>query len=101
MYARLVRFTGDGTARPAAQALADELAPAIAEQPGCLGVSVFGDDSEEYGVFVLWDSQEHAAAAAAIIRPQLDTHLNGHVTGPPDARLFQVLSEEKLALLGS
>jgi quinol monooxygenase YgiN len=91
-YARLVRFTcGPGDAAPA-QALADDLAPLIRQQPGCEEVVVFGDTDGEGGVFVLWDSKEHADSAAKLIRPKLDEHLTGHVTSPPDARLFSVLS---------
>ena len=91
-YARLVRFTcGPGDEAPA-RSLADDLAPLIKEQPGCEGVVVFGDANGEGGVFVLWDSQEHADSAAKVIRPKLDQHLSGHVTAPPEARLFPVLA---------
>jgi len=93
MYARLVRFSLGTGRRSVAQAVADELAPKIAMQPGCGGVTVFGDDNDgEYGMFVLWNSQADAAAAAAIIRPILDKHLSGNVQAPPDARLFEVIS---------
>jgi hypothetical protein len=78
IYARLVRFSLVTGRWAVAQAIADDLAPEITSQPGCAGVTVFGDDNEgEYGIFVLGDSQEHAAAAAAIIRPVLDKHLSG------------------------
>ncbi|MGH9282144.1 MAG: DUF4389 domain-containing protein [Acidimicrobiales bacterium] len=61
-----------------AQALADELRPMIASQPGGETVSVFGDDSDgECGMFVLWDTAEHANAAAVLVRPRLDAHLSG------------------------
>ena len=92
MYARLVRFSLGAGRRDVAQAIADYLAPKITSQPGCGGVTVFGDDSDgEYGIFVLWDSQAHAAAAASIIRPVLDKHLSGHVQAPPEARLYEVI----------
>ena len=93
MYARLVRFSLGTGRRAVAQAIADDLGPEITSQPGCGGVTVFGDDSDgEYGIFVLWDSQAHAAAAAAIIRPVLDKHLSGNVQAPPEARLFEVIA---------
>ena len=44
------------------------------------------------GLAVLWDTQEHADAASAVIRPKLDQHLSGNVSAPPDARLFPVLA---------
>jgi hypothetical protein len=54
---------------------------------------VFGDDNDgEFGLFVLWDSEQHAQAAAGIVRPKLDEHLAGHLKAPPDARLFEVIS---------
>ena len=92
MYARLVRFSLGPGRRDVAQAIVDDLAPMITSQPGCGGVTVFGDDSDgEYGIFVLWDSPAHAAAAASIIRPVLDQHLSGNVQAPPDARLYEVI----------
>jgi hypothetical protein len=92
MYARLVRFSLGTGRRGVAQAIADDLAPQITAQPGRGGVTVFGDDSDgEYGIFVLWDSQADAAAAAGIIRPILDRHLSGNLQAPPEARLYEVI----------
>jgi heme-degrading monooxygenase HmoA len=94
MHARLVRFSFGPGKQAEAQAIADNLAPLIASQSGCEGVTVFGDDSDgEYGIFVLWDSEDNANAAAKVIRPMLDEHLSGNVQGPPDARLFRVISK--------
>jgi quinol monooxygenase YgiN len=94
MCARLVRFALVPGRHDRARALADELAPMIAAQPGCISVTVFGDESDgEYGFFVLWDTRANANQAAQIIRPLLDKHLAGNVQAPPDARLFDVLSE--------
>jgi hypothetical protein len=54
---------------------------------------VFGEDGDgQYGIFVLWDSQDHAETAAGIIGPKLAEHLSGNVQGQPEARLFEVLS---------
>jgi hypothetical protein len=59
---------------------------------GCQGVTIFGDAGEgEYGIFVLWDSEANANAAAQVIRPKLDEHLRSHLKSPPDARLFEIL----------
>jgi heme-degrading monooxygenase HmoA len=94
MYARLVRFSFGPGKRAEAQAIADDLAPAIASQPGCESVTVFGDHSDgQYGIFVLWDSEDHANTAAGVIRPKLDEHFSGKVQGPPEARLFEVISK--------
>jgi len=92
MFARLVRFALQPGNETRAQQLADELTPLIAEQAGCQAVTVFGDHTTgEYGIYVLWDTQEHADAAAGIVRPQLDKHLAGILTAPPEPRLFGVL----------
>ena len=92
MFARLVRFKLAPGNEAKAQELADELSPLIAEQPGCQAVTIFGDHSDgEYGIYVLWDTQEHAQAAAGLVRPQLDKHLSGSVASPPEPRLFEVL----------
>jgi len=94
MYARLVRFSFGPGKHAEAQAIADDLAPMIASRPGCEGVTVFGDDSDgEYGIFVLWSSEDDANAAAQVIRPQLDQHFAGNIQGAPDARLFKVISK--------
>ncbi len=94
MYARLVRFSFGPGKHAAAQAIADNIAPLISSQPGCQSVTVFGDETDgEYGIFVLWDTQDSANAAAPLMRPKLDEHLAGNAKGPPDARLFKVLSK--------
>lgn len=93
MYLRLVRFTLSEGSRSGARAIADDLIPAIKQQPGCESANFFGGGEDgDCGLCVLWDSQEHADAAAAIIRPKLDEHLAGNVSGPPDTRLFPVLA---------
>lgn len=93
MFLRLVRFTLSGGNRSGAQAIASDLIPAIKQQPGCQSVVFFGGgDDGECGLCVLWDSQEHADAAAAIISPRLQQHVAGKVNGPPEARLFPVLA---------
>ena len=93
MYARLVRFSFGPGKHAEAQSIADDIAPLIASQPGCQSVTVFGDDTDgEYGIFVLWHSEDSADAAAQVARPKLNEHFAGNVQGPPDARLFKVLS---------
>ena len=92
MYVRLVRFGFGPGKQDAAQRLAADLVPAIADRPGCKGVTFFGDHSDgEYGLYVLWDSQDNADAAASVIGPRLEQHLAGTVQRPPERRLFEVL----------
>jgi len=78
MYLRLVRFTLSEEGRARAQAMAGDLIPVIKQQPGCVSAAFFGGGEDgDSGVCVFWDSQEHANAAAAVIRPMLDQHLAG------------------------
>ena len=92
MFARLVRFSIEPESDMNAQALASDIGPLIAVQPGCQAVTVFGDDGDgEYGIYVLWDTQENADSAAGVVRPRLNEHLAGSVKAPPETRLFGVL----------
>ena len=91
-YLRLVRFTLSEAGRSRAQSMADDLIPAIKAQAGCMSAAFFSGDGGSSGLLVLWDSQEHADAAAAVIRPRLDEHLRGNVSAPPEAGLFPVLA---------
>ena len=94
MYARLVRFSLAPGKHAAAQAIADNLAPTIASQPGNQGVTVFGDESDgEYGLFVLWDSQDSAMAASALMSPRLNEHLEGSIQGPLSIHLHKGFSK--------
>jgi quinol monooxygenase YgiN len=90
-YARLVRFSVTPGDEAPVRALAIDLVPEIQRQPGCESALVFIDDDGQAGIFVLWDSQDHAQAAAAVIRPQLDRHLSGSLTSQPEPRLFRVV----------
>ena len=93
MYLRLVRFTLSEGNRSHAQAMASDLIPAIKQQPGCMSATFFGGGEDgESGLCVLWDGQEHADAAAAVISPRLQQHLAGNVSGQPNVRLFPVIA---------
>ncbi len=92
MYARLVRFSFGPAKHSEAQAIADNIAPLMASQPGNEGVTVFGDDADgEYGIFVLWESEESATAAAGVVSPRLNEYLTGNIQGELSARLYKVL----------
>ncbi len=92
MFVRLVRFSFGPGKHAAAESLAKDLVPQISQQAGCKGVTCFGDQADgEYGLYVLWESQEAADAAASVIGPQLSKHMSGNVQGAPDIRLFPVI----------
>jgi heme-degrading monooxygenase HmoA len=91
--ARPVRFSFGEGRHADAQALADDIVPLIALQPGCEGGTVFGDDpGDQYGIFVLWDTQSQAVAASVVVRPRSEAHVSGKVTSAPELRLFEVIS---------
>lgn len=93
MFLRLVRFTLSEGARPRAQAMADDLIATIKQQPGCLSAVFYGGGTDgESGICVLWDSQEHADAAAEVVSPKLEAHLAGNVIAAPERRLFPVIA---------
>jgi hypothetical protein len=94
MFARLVRFQLSPDDGAIAQELANELAPLIAVQPGCTHVTMFSDRAGgDCGLFVLWETQQHAEAAAGVIGPQLEKHLGGHLRAGIETQLFEVLSD--------
>jgi len=94
MVYRLVRFNlGSGKLDAAKQIFAD-LVPKISAQPGCKGVTAFGDEATgNYGMTVLWESEAASLAGRAIIGPQLSKHLaeNNASANPFSTELFEVL----------
>jgi hypothetical protein len=93
MVLRLVQFTLIEGALSRAQAMADDLISAIKQQPGCLSAIFYGGGADgESGMCVLWESQEHADAAAEVISPRLEAHLAGNISAPPKRRLFPVIA---------
>jgi heme-degrading monooxygenase HmoA len=94
VFLRLVRFTFSAGNQSHAVAMANDLIPKIKQQPGCKGASFFrGGEDGVSGLCVLWDSEEHAAAAAGVISPQLQQHLTGQVIGQPSMDLFPVIAD--------
>ncbi len=92
-YVRIVRFRLSPAHHPYAQAMAEDLVPAIKAQPGCLAVSFSGGDDGECGLVVHWEGQDAADAAAMVIGPMLQGHLAGRITGPADIHLLRVLAD--------
>ncbi len=93
MYLRLVRFTLSEGSRSQAEAMANDLIPAIKQQPGCMSAAFFGGGEDgDSGLCVIWDSQEHADAASAVISPRLQQHIAGKISGEFDARLFPIIA---------
>jgi Antibiotic biosynthesis monooxygenase len=94
MVYRLVRFTLGCGQLDAAKKIFKDLVPKISAQPGCRGVTAFGDEaSGNYGMAVLWESTEASLAGKAVIGPQLSQHLadNNASANPFSTELFEVL----------
>ena len=90
MNLRLVQFSlGE---RSAAEALADEIVPAIRSQPGCERCTFFADyEAGDYGLAVFWESKEAAEAAAAVFGPILMRAVDTGKGTIQSRRLFDVL----------
>jgi quinol monooxygenase YgiN len=89
MKIRLIQFSLGSGKRPAAQAIADKVVPAIRAQGGCERCDFYGDDAAgDYGIVVHWASQETADAAAAVMTPIMSAALAG-ATGT-NIRTFDV-----------
>jgi len=92
-FMRLVRFTLAPSKASIAQAMADDLIPAIKAQPGCADATFFGGAEDgECGLVVHWGTQAQADAASAVIGSRLAKHLEGNITGAPEMHLFPVIA---------
>ena len=92
MYTRLVIFKVGPGMRSRMEQLVDPFDRLYRAQKGFKYVSIFGDHaSGEYGSYSVWESQEDAEAANAVIAPQLQQALTGLLQGPPSRWFFEVL----------
>ena len=90
-YARLVLFTLGPGMRSTAEEVADTMIPKVREREGFRNVTFLEDDEAgEYGVFILWDSKEHAEASKEALFPVLLEALSDKVKSPPALKLFEV-----------
>jgi heme-degrading monooxygenase HmoA len=92
MYARLVSFHLQPGKQSVATELAQDMIPDIARHPGFQSATCFGDaESGQFHLYVLWNSEEEADAAAVTMGPRLTHHLAGNTTAPPDRNLYPVI----------
>ena len=88
MNIRLIQFSLGPGKRSVAEAIADEVVPAIRVQKGCDRCEFFADnEAGDYGIVVLWASKQAADAAASVIVPILIPAL-AEAKGWPSVRLF-------------
>ena len=96
MYIRLVQFSLGTGKRSAAEAIADRIVPAIRAQKGCDRCEFVTDDrAGDYGIVVLWASQEAADAAYGVINPILQSALSGAGAQGTSIRLFEVYEPKR------
>ena len=96
MYIRLVQFSLGKGKRIAAEAIADKIVPAIRTQAGCDRCEFIADDAAgDYGLVVLWASQQAADASYAVINPMLQPALSGAGATGTSIRLFEVYEPKK------
>lgn|SRR5574341_262978 len=97
MYIRLVQFSLGSGKRSVAEAIADQIVPAIRAQKGCDRCEFITDDvAGDYGIVVLWASQEAAQAAYAVINPILQSVLSAAGARGTSLRLFEVYEPKKV-----
>jgi heme-degrading monooxygenase HmoA len=92
MYARLIQFKmGPGT-RSTAEAIIADRGKALSEAKGMISSHFVGDDATgEYGVFVLWESQEDAEAFFKVSFPVAQQALKGLLEEPAQVHLYEVI----------
>jgi heme-degrading monooxygenase HmoA len=96
MYARLVIFKVGAGNRSTIEGLVDEFDALYRAQKGFRHVFIIGDEATgEYGSFSVWDSEEDAEAANAVIAPRLQQALTSLLQGPPERWGFEVLEPER------
>ena len=72
MHVRLVRFSVSQGATAAADAVKANVLPTIREQFRLGSMTFFGDEVEgEYGIVIVWESEDHANTAAISVVPKL------------------------------
>ena len=95
MNIRLDQFSLGPGKRSAAEKIADKVVPTIRAQKGCDRCEFFADnEAGDYGIVVLWASEQAADAAASVIGPILMPAL-AEAKGEPNIRLFDVYEPKR------
>ena len=100
MKIRLVRFNLGPGRRSEAEAIADKVVPLIRAQRGLERCEFITDDQTgDYGLVVLWSTQEAADAASQVVSPVLMRAL-AEAKASPDIRLFDVYEPKNVHAFG-
>jgi hypothetical protein len=95
MKLRLVQFSLGPGFRPVAEGIADKVVPAIRAQKGCIRCEFYSDNGAgDYGMIVLWESEQAADAAASVIGPILMPAL-AQANAKQTIRLFDTYEPKK------
>ena len=90
MKLRLVQFSLGPGRREAAEGVAETVVPLIRAQQGCERCEFFADHEKgDYGIVVIWSSEQAANAAAGVVGPVL-AKVVAKAKGVPAIRLFDV-----------
>jgi heme-degrading monooxygenase HmoA len=77
--------------RAAAEQIADQGAPGVAQQAGFERVVFFLDEERnEYGAVTFWESRETAEQANAILTPQFQQAFGDRMEGDLDSRVYEI-----------
>lgn len=78
-----------------AESIADGVVPKIRAQKGCERCVFFADNAAgDYGIIVLWESEQAANEAASVVGPILMGSLS-QANATPDIRLFDTYEPKK------
>lgn len=77
--------------RAAAEQIADQGAPGVAEQPGFESVLFFLDEARnEYGAISVWESRDAAEQANALLTPQFEQAFGDLLAGPIESLVYEI-----------
>lgn len=82
--------------RPAAEQIADQGAPGMAQQPGFESATFFLDEEQNvYGAVSFWSSRETAEQANTVLTPQFEQAFGGLMDGSIDSRVYEIYEHKR------
>lgn len=82
--------------RPAAEQIADQGAPGMAQQPGFEGATFFLDEERNvYGAVSFWESRETAEQANDVLTPQFEQAFGDLLEGSIESRIYEIYEHKQ------
>lgn len=82
--------------RAAAEKIADQGAPGVAQLPGFESITFFLDETRnEYGAVSVWASREAAEGADAVLTPQFTQAFGDLLAGPIETRFYEIHEHQR------